>query len=93
MTDQWMALKVVLHPLAPLGDRPHSEEMIKGALAILMSKYFHDEWSIILGISLVPIWRHKKCMNMIYMCSTPLFARLSSIVLLINSNWSHKHLV
>ena len=53
-TDQWMVLKVVLHLLAPLGDRLHSEEMTKGASAILMSKYIHDEWSIILGISLVP---------------------------------------
>ena len=54
MMDQWMVLKVVLHLLVLLGDRPHSEETTKGALAILMSKYFHDEWSIILGISLVP---------------------------------------
>ena len=49
-----MALKVVLHSLAPLGDHRHLEETIKEASAILMSKYLHDEWSIILGISLVP---------------------------------------
>merc|ERR1719209_2328264 len=33
-----MVLKVVLHLLVLLGDRPHSEETTKGALAILMSE-------------------------------------------------------
>ena len=35
--DQWMVLKVVLHLLVPLGDRRHSEETIKGALATLIA--------------------------------------------------------
>ena len=61
-----MVLKVVPHRLVPLGVRRHSEATIKGALAILMSKYIDDhQCLIILGYLWFLIVRHKKCMNMI----------------------------
>ena len=58
--DQWMVLMVVPHRLGPLGVRRHSEETIKGASAILMSKYIDDLWClVILGYLWFLIVRHK----------------------------------
>ena len=64
-----MVLKVVLHLSVPLvADHRHSEETIKEASAILMSKYFHSYHSRdISGSYFGDIKVHEYDLNMFYL--------------------------